>query len=116
MRKKIVVSTILDKAPKAASLMHGQVSVAAGENQGARWLPGERLDQLFEEQCDRLRETGQGSHLAVDSGDLTLTYDQLDGRPTNSPGTSLHAGAAPATRSRCCSTRRCAPSSGCSRC
>ena len=80
MRKKIVVSTILDKAPRGTSLMHGQVLVASGENQRARWLPGERLDQLFEEQCDRLRESGQGSHLAVDSDELTLTYDQLDDR------------------------------------
>ena len=80
VRKKIVVSTILDKAPEGHELDDGQVLVASGENQGARWLPGERLDQLFEEQCDRLRESGRGSHLAVDSGELTLTYDQLDGR------------------------------------
>ncbi|MFF5793583.1 Pls/PosA family non-ribosomal peptide synthetase [Paeniglutamicibacter sp. NPDC012692] len=66
-------------APKSLSLMQGQVLVAAGENQRARWLPGERLDQLFEERCDRLREAGLGSHLAVDSDTLTLTYDQLDG-------------------------------------
>ena len=78
--KKIVVSTILDKAPEGTSPMLGQVLVVSGERQPARWLPGERLDQLFEEQCDRLRESGQGSHLAMDSDELTLTYDQLDDR------------------------------------
>jgi len=49
-------------------------------DQSIRWAPGERLDQLFEEQCDRLREAGQGDHLAVDAGEFTLTYDELDSR------------------------------------
>ncbi|GAA1499037.1 non-ribosomal peptide synthetase [Paeniglutamicibacter kerguelensis] len=84
MRKNKHVRMTTESAPaaesKAHSLMRGQVLVADGENQGARWLPGERLDQLFEERCDRLREAGLGSHLAVDSTALSLTYDELDGR------------------------------------
>src|SRR5439155_19083927 len=44
-------------------------------DRGIRWQPGERLEQLFEERCDMLPQ-----HLAVDGGDETLTYRQLDVR------------------------------------
>ncbi|MFJ6416402.1 Pls/PosA family non-ribosomal peptide synthetase [Paeniglutamicibacter sp. NPDC091659] len=82
MHKGNVVQTKSQDEPARAplGLMRGQVLVAADENQEARWLPGERLDQLFEEQCDRLRDAGNESRLAVDCRTLTLTYDQLDGK------------------------------------
>ncbi len=48
--------------------------------QSARWRPGERLHDLFEERCDRLRAAGESGRVAVDAGDLVLTYDQLDAR------------------------------------
>ena len=49
-------------------------------DQTRRGRPGERLDELFEEQCDRLNERGLGHVLAVDAGDFVLTYAQLDSR------------------------------------
>ncbi|NMR30412.1 amino acid adenylation domain-containing protein [Arthrobacter sp. SF27] len=36
------------------------------------------METLFESQCDSLRRDGRAGQLAVDSGDSTLTYDQLD--------------------------------------
>jgi len=46
----------------------------------ARWRAGERLNQLFEQQCDRLCADGRGSTLAVDADGGTLTYHDLDSR------------------------------------
>ncbi|HEY1966735.1 MAG TPA: amino acid adenylation domain-containing protein, partial [Pseudonocardia sp.] len=40
----------------------------------------ERLEHLFEERCDWIRAYGNREHLAVDSDELRLTYDQLDQR------------------------------------
>jgi non-ribosomal peptide synthetase-like protein len=63
-----------------SNVLAGPVLVCAGYEQTIRWRCGERLEHLFEEQCDRLRERGLGGQLAVDSGDVVLTYDQLDAR------------------------------------
>ncbi|MDP9884171.1 non-ribosomal peptide synthetase-like protein [Sinomonas atrocyanea] len=52
--------------------------LAASGDDGIRWHPGERLETLFEEACDRLRDAGHGDRLAVDAGGFTLTYDELD--------------------------------------
>jgi non-ribosomal peptide synthetase-like protein len=64
----------------ALSLMQGPVLLSVDLDRGARWVPGERLDQLFEGQCDLLRKAGKGLHLAVDTGAVKLTYDQLDAK------------------------------------
>ena len=48
------------------------------EAQRSRTRPGERLDHLFEERCDYIRRFGRGRHLAVDSDELVMTYDELD--------------------------------------
>jgi non-ribosomal peptide synthetase component F len=53
------------------------VLVCRGYEHTIRWRRGERLDHLVEDRCDRMRHTGQ---LAVDAGDVALTYDQLDAR------------------------------------
>jgi non-ribosomal peptide synthetase-like protein len=53
------------------------VLVCRGYEHTIRWRRGERLDHLIEDRCDRMRHTGQ---LAVDAGDVALTYDQLDAR------------------------------------
>ncbi|GAA5119161.1 hypothetical protein GCM10023320_24460 [Pseudonocardia adelaidensis] len=58
----------------------GVVLESAELGRDVRWRPGERLEQLFEEQCDRMDE----AHLAVDAGDETLTYRQLDARANRS--------------------------------
>src|SRR5664280_2608866 len=54
--------------------------VDARYEQTTRWRPGERLDHLFEAQCDALRARGQGDRAAVATDDGVLTYDQLDAR------------------------------------
>lgn len=51
----------------------------AGYDGSIRWRPGERLEQLFERRCDRLREHGW-LHLAVDALDGSLSYPELDER------------------------------------
>ncbi|WP_312859477.1 Pls/PosA family non-ribosomal peptide synthetase [Pseudonocardia xinjiangensis] len=48
--------------------------------QDIRWRPGERLEHLFQDRCDRLSADGHADHLAVDAMEETLTYRQLDGR------------------------------------
>jgi len=45
-----------------------------------RWRAGERLHHLFEETCDRLQANRQADRLAVDAGDVTVTYGDLDAR------------------------------------
>ncbi|MCW2131474.1 Pls/PosA family non-ribosomal peptide synthetase [Arthrobacter sp. VKM Ac-2550] len=55
-----------------------QLLLQSSHHQSVRWSPGERLETLFESQCDSLRRDGRSGQLAVDSGDSTLTYDQLD--------------------------------------
>ncbi|MCU1652181.1 MAG: non-ribosomal peptide synthetase domain protein [Pseudonocardia sp.] len=48
-------------------------------DQRIRSRPGDRLDRLFEEQCDWLYASGRSGQLAVDAGEVVLTYDELDG-------------------------------------
>ena len=67
-------------AARTAEIDTEHVLISAAADQSIRWQPGERLDQLFEERCLRLREAGQAERLAVDAGDLTLSYDELDSR------------------------------------
>jgi len=54
--------------------------VSAGYDKQMRWQPGQRLEQLFEGLCDRLVLEGRPGQLAVDTGAVTLTYPELDGR------------------------------------
>ncbi|GAA1266477.1 hypothetical protein GCM10009609_32040 [Pseudonocardia aurantiaca] len=48
--------------------------------QGWRVRQDERLDRLFEECCEWVRLYGRPGQLAVDSDELSLTYDELDAR------------------------------------
>src|SRR5512144_1932241 len=57
-----------------------EVLVCPGYEHAVRWRPGERLEQLFEQRCDWMQNAGQAGHLAVDTGTVALTYDQLDTR------------------------------------
>ncbi|MCZ9883596.1 Pls/PosA family non-ribosomal peptide synthetase [Arthrobacter sp. B2a2-09] len=45
-----------------------------------RWSPGERLEELFEDRCDRQRAEGRGRHPAVETADGSLSYEELDAR------------------------------------
>ncbi|HTK60965.1 MAG TPA: Pls/PosA family non-ribosomal peptide synthetase [Pseudonocardia sp.] len=65
-------------------VMSDLVLVDQNEAQGWRVRQDERLDHLFEERCDWIREYGRAGQLAVDSGDgpedMRLTYPELDGK------------------------------------
>ncbi|MDT7652687.1 MAG: hypothetical protein QOI36_4093, partial [Pseudonocardiales bacterium] len=54
------------------------VLVDQHEAQGWRVRQDERLDHLFEGRCDWVRTYGRTGQLAVDSDELSLTYDELD--------------------------------------
>ncbi|WP_344016878.1 hypothetical protein, partial [Pseudonocardia xinjiangensis] len=56
------------------------VLVASDHAQGSRARRGERLDHVFEERCDWMRTYGRAGHLAVDAGETTLTFTELDER------------------------------------
>ncbi|GJF05641.1 non-ribosomal peptide synthetase [Pseudonocardia sp. D17] len=56
------------------------VLVDQHEAQGWRVRHDERLDSIFEQRCDWIREYGRAGQLAVDSAELWLTYDELDRR------------------------------------
>jgi non-ribosomal peptide synthetase-like protein len=45
-----------------------------------RWRPGDRLEHLFEDQCDRLWAAGLVDHLCVQTDRDSLTYHELDCR------------------------------------
>jgi non-ribosomal peptide synthetase-like protein len=66
--------------PDSRELLDGAVLTCAGYTDTVRWRDGERLEQVFEGRCDELRRRGQADHLAVDAGDMTLTYTELDSR------------------------------------
>ena len=76
----------------------GTVLTSAAPDQTARWRRGERLDQLFEDSCDQLREQGLGAQIAVDAGDLVLTYTELDERANQLARHLLVCGARPGDR------------------
>ena len=56
------------------------VVVDRHEAQGWRVRRHERLDSVFEERCDWIREYGRAGQLAVDAPGASLTYDELDAR------------------------------------
>jgi non-ribosomal peptide synthetase-like protein len=66
--------------PGSRQCLDGRVLAAAGYEDGARWREGERLEHVFEARCDELRDRGRADRLAVDAGDVTLTYAELDAR------------------------------------
>ncbi|MGH4025687.1 MAG: Pls/PosA family non-ribosomal peptide synthetase, partial [Pseudonocardiaceae bacterium] len=80
-----------------------RVLVCAGYEHTVRWRPGERLDHLFEERCDGAQYDGSGHHgsgsrLAVDTGDLRLTYQELDARANQLARHLISRGARPGDR------------------
>ncbi|MFE4227318.1 Pls/PosA family non-ribosomal peptide synthetase [Arthrobacter sp. NPDC056886] len=76
----------------------GTILTSAAPDQAARWRRGERLDQLFEDSCDRLREEGRAAQVAVDAGDIVLTYTELDERANQLARHLLVCGARPGDR------------------
>ena len=45
-----------------------------------RWKLGERLDHLFEQRCDQLAAEGAQGHVAIDTGEVSWTFRDLDDR------------------------------------
>ncbi|WP_309069920.1 Pls/PosA family non-ribosomal peptide synthetase [Arthrobacter sp.] len=76
----------------------GPVLKAEDIDHTARWRAGERLNHLFEGRCDSLRSQGQGGQLAVDTGEVILSYDELDGRANQLARHLLVCGARPGDR------------------
>ncbi|MEN3263344.1 AMP-binding protein, partial [Pseudonocardia sp.] len=74
------------------------VLVAAGHAQGSRARRGERLDHVFEERADWMRAYGRAGHLAVDAGDIRLTFPELDERANQYARFLLANGARPGDR------------------
>jgi non-ribosomal peptide synthetase-like protein len=71
-----------------------RVLVCEGYDHTIRWRPGTRLDDLFEERCDQLRD----GHVAVDEGDEVLTYQQLEARANQLARHLIARGAHPGVR------------------
>ncbi|MGW2600351.1 Pls/PosA family non-ribosomal peptide synthetase [Streptomyces klenkii] len=86
-----------EEAPRSSSRPDGLLTAAADDG-SARWRDGERLECLFEERCDRLRARGREDRLAVDAGDVTLTYAQLDARANQLARFLLDHGTRPGDR------------------
>ena len=77
-----------------------------------RWRPGERLQHLFEQRCDRLRPAGDQPAVDAGGGAADLRRARRAGQPAR-PAPARARAAAAATGSRCCSTTRCTPTSAC---
>ncbi|TMQ93098.1 amino acid adenylation domain-containing protein [Actinomadura soli] len=88
--------TVFGAAAREITADH--VLVAAGHSREIRWRAGERLEHLFEERCDRLRDEGLDGHPAVDAGDLVLTYGELDERANRLARHLVAEGARPGDR------------------
>jgi non-ribosomal peptide synthetase-like protein len=84
--------------PRARAGLGGQVLTADGYENAPRWRPGDRLEQLYEAKCDWLAAHDRAGHLAVDSGDVPLTYGQLDARANQLARYLRRRGIAPGER------------------
>ncbi|GGK03725.1 peptide synthetase [Pilimelia anulata] len=87
------MSASVGTAEAAALVRH-----CPGYSDDIRWRAGERLEHLFEQQCDRLRATGHAGQLAVDGPEDRLTYDELDARANQLARHLLAVGAGPGDR------------------
>ncbi|MEU8418961.1 Pls/PosA family non-ribosomal peptide synthetase [Amycolatopsis japonica] len=66
--------------PSGQFTTDGLVLTCDGHDQRIRWRVGDRLEELYERLCDRLRADGLGDRLAVDAEGEKLTFDGLDER------------------------------------
>src|SRR5699024_2453438 len=73
-------SPVTDQGQEAMTATLNPLLLQSSHDQRVRWSPGERLHTLFEDRCDSLRREGRADQVAVDTGDSTWTYEQLDSR------------------------------------
>jgi non-ribosomal peptide synthetase-like protein len=85
----------LPDAASGTDATAARVLACQGYEHTIRWRRGERLDHLFEDRCDRMRDSDR---LAVDTGDTALTYNQLDARANQLARLLLTRGARPGDR------------------
>ncbi|MEO7195100.1 MAG: Pls/PosA family non-ribosomal peptide synthetase [Pseudonocardiaceae bacterium] len=71
---------LADQAPAASSTTVSSVLVGEGFAHGSRSRRGERLHQVFEDRCDWVAAQGRAGQLAVDAGDVVLSFEQVDAR------------------------------------
>ncbi len=72
--------TVTLQEPRTGRREGPAVLVAADYAQGSRARRGERLDHVFAERADWMRTYGRADQLAVDAGDIQLTFGELDAR------------------------------------
>src|SRR5262245_12561827 len=70
------------------------VLVCHNADNASRWKPGERLNHLFEQRCDRMSP----DHLAVITEDGALTFRELDNRANQVARYLLEMGLKPGDR------------------
>src|SRR6185437_3181520 len=87
-----------DSRPGSRSWLGGRVLTCDGYDDSIRWRPGERLEHLFEERCDRLRRQGQVDHFAVDAAGGSLSYAELDARASQLARFLIRQGVKPGDR------------------
>ena len=94
------MSTLLQEPNQAPEPGPGgpPVLVAAGYPEGYRTSPGERLDHVFEERVGWMRAYASPHHLAVDAGDIKLSFPELDERANQLARFLLANGARPGDR------------------
>jgi non-ribosomal peptide synthetase-like protein len=85
-------------APPRSRLSPTGVITCAGAENGIRWRPGERLEQLLRRRCEELRASAPGA-LAVDGPSGRLSYDELQARANQlARYLALRAGVRPGDR------------------
>ncbi|WP_242909373.1 Pls/PosA family non-ribosomal peptide synthetase [Actinomadura terrae] len=85
-------------AETARHVTADHVLVPTGHGREIRWRPGERLEGLFEERCDRFLAEGREDHPAVDTGQSTLGFGGLDERANRLARHLLACGVRPGDR------------------
>ena len=74
-----------------------RVLVDATRDRRPRWRPGERLEHLFEQRCDRLGAAAAG-RLCVDAPGARLTYAEVEARANQLARHLLGRGTGPGHR------------------
>ena len=93
------MSTALQPGAPATSAGRTDPRILIDDTHGhhLRWRPGDRLEQLFEQVCDRLRAVG-AERVCVDVAGTPLTYGEVDARANRLARYLLSRGIGPGHR------------------